>query len=201
MTFKLGILASGKGTNLDAIYQEMDEGKMPGIEVALVLSNVKDAPVLEKARAQGVSAKFVNPKGKSKEKYDEKLIRLMQEAEVNLVCLIGYMKILSPMFVRAFPRHIINVHPALLPKYGGNGWYGMKVHEAVLANHEKESGMTIHYVDYGVDSGPMILQEKVTVDMNETPESLRAKVQELEKRAYPEAIRRIVRNHTRRPGS
>lgn len=193
MTFKLGILASGNGTDLDAIYQEMDEGKMPGIEVSIVVSNVQDAPVLEKALARGVRAEFIDPKGKTKEEYDEELVWLMQEARVGLVCLIGYMKILTPMFVRAFPRHIINVHPALLPKYGGNGWYGMKVHEAVLANHEKESGMTIHYVDFGVDSGPTILQEKVPVLSGDTPERLKARVQEAEKKAYPEAIRKIMK--------
>lgn len=192
MSFKLGILASGNGTDLDAIYKEMDEDKMPGIEVAIVISDVETAPVLQKARTRGLRAIFLDPKGKSKEKYDEELMHLMKEAEVDLVCLIGYMKILTPVFVRAFPRQIINVHPALLPKYGGHGWYGMKVHEAVLANREKESGMTIHYVDIGVDSGPMILQEKVAIEPGETPESLKAKVQELEKKAYPAAIRLLA---------
>ncbi len=190
--FKLGVLASGNGTDLSAIYEEMDAGKMPGIEVVLVLSNIADAPVLERARARGIDARFLTPKGKTKEQYDEELVQLMKEANVDLVCLIGYMKILTPVFVRAFPRQIINVHPALLPKYGGMGWYGMKVHEGVLANGEKESGMTIHYVDIGVDSGPMILQEKVAIEPGETPDTLRSKVLELEKRAYPEAIRMIV---------
>lgn len=197
MTFKLGVLASGNGTDLSAIYQEMDDGKMPGIEVAIVVSNKEDAPVLEKAHARNIQAVFVDPKGKSKEEYDEELVRLMKEAGVDLVCLIGYMKILTPTFVRAFPRHIINVHPALLPKYGGNGWYGMKVHEAVLANGEKESGMTIHYVDIGVDSGAMILQEKVAIEPGETPETLRAKVLELEKKAYPEAVRMIYKDRSK----
>lgn len=197
MTFKLGVLASGNGTDLSAIYQEMDEGKMPGIEVAIVISNKEDAPVLEKARTRNIKAVFIDPKGKSKEEYDEELVRLMKEAGVDLVCLIGYMKILTPTFVRAFPRHIINVHPALLPKYGGNGWYGMKVHEAVLANGEKESGMTIHYVDIGVDSGAMILQEKVAIEPGETPETLRAKVLELEKKAYPEAVRMIYKDRSK----
>lgn len=194
MSFKLGILASGNGTDLEAIYKEMDSGKMPGIEVALVLSNKETAPVLDRARARGIKALFVDPKDKSKEDYDRELALLMKEAGVDLVCLIGYMKILTPVFVSAFPRHIINVHPALLPKYGGNGWYGMKVHEAVLAAGEKESGMTIHYVDIGVDSGATILQEKVSIEPGETPESLRAKVLELEKKAYPKVIRMIYKD-------
>lgn len=200
MVFKLGILASGNGTDLDAIYKEMDEGKMPGIEVATVVSNVDDAPVLAKARARGLRTVFANPKGKSKEEYDKELVQLMKEANIDLVCLIGYMKVLTSVFVSEFPRHIINVHPALLPKYGGHGWYGMKVHEAVLANHEKETGMTVHYVDYGVDSGAMILQEKVAVASDDTPESLKVKVQELEKKAYPEAIRLICKQRSAKLG-
>ncbi|OGJ43292.1 phosphoribosylglycinamide formyltransferase [Candidatus Peregrinibacteria bacterium RIFCSPLOWO2_02_FULL_48_14] len=200
MIFKLGILASGNGTDLDAIYKEIDEGKMPGIEVVIVLSNVEGAPVLGKADARGLRAEFVNPKGKSKEDYDLELVSLMKEAEVDLVCLIGYMKVLTPVFVREFPRHIINVHPALLPKYGGHGWYGMKVHEEVLKNHEKETGMTVHYVDYGVDSGAMILQEKVAVAPDDTPETLKVKVQALEKKAYPEAIRLICKERTGKLG-
>jgi formyltetrahydrofolate-dependent phosphoribosylglycinamide formyltransferase len=191
MTFKLAILASGNGTDLDAIYAEMDAGKMPGVEITVVLSDKEKAPVLEKARARGVRAEFVDPVGKSREDYDAELVKRV--GQVDLVCLMGYMRILSAVFVRAFPRHIINVHPALLPKYGGNGWYGMKVHEAVLAAGEKESGMTIHYVDLGVDSGATILQEKVPILEGDTPETLKARVQEVEKKAYPEAIRQVQR--------
>ena len=135
-----------------------------------------------------------------RENYDEEFLRLMKGSGADLVCLIGYMKVLTPVFVSEFPRHIINVHPALLPKYGGHGWYGMKVHEAVLANDEKETGMTVHYVDYGVDSGAMILQEKMAVLPEDTPESLKAKVQELEKKAYPEAIRLICKQRTGKLG-
>ncbi|QQR54703.1 phosphoribosylglycinamide formyltransferase [Candidatus Peregrinibacteria bacterium] len=195
MTFRLGILASGNGTDLDAIYKEMDEGLLPDVEVAVVLSDKETAPVLEKARVRGIRAEWVNPRTeagelRSREDYDRELAQRM--GDVDLVCLVGYMRILTPVFIRVYsPTRILNVHPALLPKYGGNGWYGMKVHEAVIANGEKESGMTIHFVDFGVDSGPMILQKKLAVEPGETPETLKAKVQELEKRAYPEAIRLI----------
>jgi len=195
MTFRLAILASGNGTDLSAIYEEMDAGKLPGVEISIVLSDREKAPVLEKARARGIRAEWVNPKNadgtvRDREEYDRELIDKIGTAD--LICLVGYMRILSQGFVRHFARQIINVHPALLPKYGGNGWYGMKVHEAVLANHEKESGMTIHYVDFGVDSGATILQEKVPVLEDDTPETLKARVQELEKKSYPEAIRRIM---------
>lgn len=200
MTFKLGILASGNGTDLDAIYQEMDAGKMPGIEIAVVLSDKENAPVLEKARARGLRAVWVDPRGedgelKLREEYDQELMNLM--GAVDLVCLVGYMRILSSVFIRAYsPRHILNVHPSLLPKYGGNGWYGMKVHETVLMNGDTESGMTIHFVDFGVDSGPMVLQEKVPVTSEDTPETLRDKVQAVEQKAYPEAIRLIQKERT-----
>ena len=190
MTFKLAILASGNGTDLDAIYQEMDSGTMPNISVEVVLSDKEASPALVKARARGIRAEWVDPTGKTREAFDAELVERV--GSVDLVCLVGYMRILSRVFVSAFPRQIINVHPALLPQYGGNGWYGMKVHEAVIAAGEKESGMTIHYVDLGVDSGAMILQEKVALEPGETPETLRAKVLELEKKAYPEAIRRIM---------
>lgn len=195
MTFKLGILASGNGTTLDALYKEMDEGKLPDVEIVAVLSDREEAPVLEKARARGLRAEWVNPKlpdgtAKAREEYDRELAERL--GPVDLVCLMGYMRILTPVFVRVYhPRHIINVHPALLPQYGGHGWYGMKVHEAVLANGDKESGMTIHFVDFGVDSGPTILQKKVPVLEGDTSETLKVRVQEAEKEGYPEAIRLI----------
>jgi phosphoribosylglycinamide formyltransferase 1 len=173
---------------------------MPGVEITVVLSDREDAPVLEKARARGLRAVWVDPRGedgelKLREEYDQELVNQM--GTVDLVCLVGYMRILSSVFIRAYsPRHILNVHPSLLPKYGGNGWYGMKVHEAVIANGDTESGMTIHFVDFGVDSGPMVLQEKVAVTSEDTPETLRDKVQVVEQLAYPEAIRLIQKERT-----
>jgi formyltetrahydrofolate-dependent phosphoribosylglycinamide formyltransferase len=113
----------------------------------------------------------------------------MEEKKVDLVCLIGYMRILTPVFVRKFPRRIINVHPALMPKFGGAGYYGSNVHEAVLKAGETETGCTFHFVDEGVDSGEIILQKKVEVIPSDTAETLKAKVQGLEKSWYPEVIR------------
>lgn len=195
--FKIGVLASGNGTDLAAIFCEMDAGKMPKeIEITVVISDVETSKALEKARARNIRAVFVNPHGKTREDYDKELIEEL--GDVDLVCLIGYMRILSQPFVRHFARRIINVHPALLPKYGGEGWFGMKVHEGVLANKEKESGMTIHYVDFGVDSGPTIIQEKVPVYDNDTPETLRARTLEVEKRCYPEAIRLLFKHFSAR---
>lgn len=189
MSFRIAALASTRGTDLQAILHELEAGKLPGVELTKVLSNVETCGALEKARTHGIETVFVNPTGLSPEEYDAKLIETI--GEVDLICLIGYMKILTPSFVRHYKNRIINVHPSLLPKYGGKGWYGRKIHEAVLTNGDKESGMTIHFVDEGVDSGEILLQEKVSVEPDETVESLQAKVQKLEKKAYPEAIRML----------
>jgi phosphoribosylglycinamide formyltransferase-1 len=189
MTFKIGVLASTRGTDLQAIFDEIDAGLMLGIEVSVVASNVEDCGALEKAQVHGTRAVFVNPAGKSREEFDKELVKAL--GDVDLVCLIGYMKILTPVFVKAFEGKIINVHPALLPKYGGKGFYGENVHEAVLKNGEKMSGMTIHYVTEDVDGGPILLQKTVEIEPGETAESLKNKVQMLEKKYYPEAIRMV----------
>ena len=191
-SFKIGVLASTKGTDLQAIIDELQDGKMPGIELAVILSNKKNAFALQRARQHGFKAIFVDPKGKSREEYDERLADILQKNGVNLVVLIGYMRILSADFVRKFPRRIINVHPALMPKFSGPGYFGANVHEEVIRAGEKESGCTIHFVDDGVDTGAILLQKKVKINTNETPESLKEKVQGLEKKWYPEVIRRFA---------
>jgi phosphoribosylglycinamide formyltransferase-1 len=187
--FKIGVLASTKGTDLQAIIDEMKAGKMPGIELTVVLSNKKNAYALERAATQGYKALFVNPKGKTKEEYDLELAKILKEQGVQLVCLIGYMRILTPGFVKQFPRKIINVHPALIPKFSGPGFYGANVHEEVLKAKEQETGCTIHFVEEVVDAGEIIVQKKVAVSESDTPETLKEKVQALEKKWYPEAVR------------
>lgn len=186
MNFCIAVLASTNGTSLKAILDEMVEGKLPGVELVRVVSD-RECGALDKALAAGVEAMQLDPSGLSREDFDAKLAAVV--GGVDLVCLIGYMRILSPVFVKAFAGKIINIHPSLLPKYGGKGWYGMKVHEAVVANGDTETGMTIHYVDEGVDSGAHVLQRSVAVLPEDTPETVKSKVQELEKVAYPEAIR------------
>ncbi len=187
--FRIGVLASTKGTDLQAIIDEMKAGKMPGIELAVVVSNKINAYALERASSQGFKTVFVDPKNKTHEQFDEELASVMEENRVDLVCLIGYMRILTPVFVRAFPRKIINVHPALMPKFSGAGFFGTNVHEEVLKAGEKETGCTIHFVDEGVDTGEIIVQKKVAVEQDDTAETLKTKVQSLEKQWYPEVIR------------
>jgi phosphoribosylglycinamide formyltransferase-1 len=190
--YRIGILASTKGTDLQAIIDEMKEGKMPGIEIACVVSNKRSAYALQRAKKNGIESIFISPKNKTREEYDGKLAEIFKEKKVDLICLIGYMRILQPSFVRQFPRRIINVHPALMPAFSGPGFFGANVHEEILKAGVKKTGCTIHFVDEGVDTGPIIIQEKVKIDSDDTPDTLKGKVQAVEKRLYPEVIRKFA---------
>lgn len=188
---RLAVLASTRGTDLQAIIDEMKAGRMPGIELACVVSNVKNCYALERAHAQGLKTYFIDPKEKSRVEFDRELANILKEEKTDLVALVGYMRILTPYIIGEFRGRIINVHPALLPKYGGKNFYGRNVHEAVLAAGEKETGMTIHFVEEEVDGGQIILQKICPVLPGDTPESLQSRVQELEKEWYPKVIRSL----------
>jgi phosphoribosylglycinamide formyltransferase 1 len=188
---RIGILLSGRGrgSNMQALIDAARDGRIPG-EVALVVSASPDAPALERACAAGVPARTVLPADyPSAEAFDAALAEAFEAAGVELVCLAGYMRLLSPAFLSRFPGRIMNTHPALLPAFGGKGFYGRRVHEAVLASGAKQSGVTIHFVDEEYDHGPIILQRPVPVLEGDTPESLAARVLAEEHRAYPEAVR------------
>lgn len=191
--FKIAVLASTNGTDLQAIIDEMKAGKMPGIELALVASNKQNCYALERAKEQGFKTAFIDSKEKTREEFDKEMAAVLEKEQIDLVVLVGYMRILSTEFVRKFKNKIINVHPALIPKFCGPSFFGANVHEAVLAAKEKETGMTIHYVDEGVDTGKIILQKTCPVTPADTVESLKAKVQALEKQWYPEVIRNLAK--------
>lgn len=190
--FKIAVLASTRGTDLQAIIDESKAGTMPGIELNVVISNKKDAYALERAQLNGFEAIYLPPKDKTREQYDQELVEELKSRRIDLVVLIGYMRLLTPAFVREFKDKIINVHPSLMPKYCGKQFYNHSVHEAVLQAGEKETGMTIHYVDEGVDTGEIILQKTCPVYEDDTVESLKERVQELEKKWYPEVIRQLA---------
>lgn len=192
--FKIGVLASTKGTDLQAIINEMKEGKMSGIELSVVISNVEDCYALKRAKEQGYKTIFINPKNKTREEFDMEMAKILEGNKIDLVVLIGYMKILSNAFVRKFKNKIINVHPALIPKFCGESFYGANVHEAVLAAGEEETGMTIHYVDEEIDHGKILIQKKCPVYENDTADTLKERVQALEKKWYPEIIRQLSAN-------
>ncbi len=189
----IAVLASTNGTDLQAIIDAIESGTLVGVDLKVVVSNKKDCYALERAKEQGYQTVFVNPidengERKSREEFDREVAEILREHDVELVALVGFMRILSEWFVKEFKRKIINVHPSLLPKFGGKNFYGSNVHQAVLDAGETETGMTIHFVDEGCDTGEIILKKKVSVDQNDTVENLKLKVQNLEKEWYPKVI-------------
>jgi len=192
--YKIAVIASTNGTDLQAIIDEMKAGKMDGIELSIVISNKKSSYALKRAKEQGYKAVFINPKGRTRKEFDKEMASVLKGEKIDLICLIGYMRILSPWFVREFEGKIINVHPAIdMKKYVGLGAMNLNVHQSVIANGEKESGCTIHYITEGVDEGPIIAQAIVSLEKGETPESLKEKVQAKEKLLYPEVIRKFAK--------
>jgi phosphoribosylglycinamide formyltransferase-1 len=186
---RLGVLGSGKGSNFVALAEACAAGRLPA-EVVLVLSDVPDAGILARARERGIPARHLPP-GPYRTRLDEAAeaayIAALQEARVDLVVLAGFMRILKAPFLRAFPQKIVNIHPSLLPSFPGlEAWkqaldYGVKI-----------TGVTVHLVDHGVDTGPIVAQAAVPVEDDDTPETLHARIQEVEHRLYPEAIARLL---------
>lgn len=182
---RLAVLVSGGGTNLQSVIDATLSGVLKS-KIACVISNKEQAYGLERARKNDIPAFFINPK---EEGYDEKLLALLKEQKIDLVVLAGYLKIIDKSLIEAFPKRVINIHPSLLPKFGGKGFYGIHVHEAVIAAGEVESGATVHYVDCGVDTGEVIIQRKVAVESTDTPEMLQSKILEtIEHKILVEAI-------------
>lgn len=187
---KIAVFVSGSGTNLQAIIDAIKSGYIKEGYIEIVVSNKNDAYGLERAIKNGIKAMFFDPKEyPQREVYDEYLAGKMNSMNIDLICLAGYMRILTGIFIDKFQGKIMNIHPALLPSFGGPGMYGLKVHEAVLNYGVKITGCTVHFVDKGVDSGPIIIQKCVEVDENDTPETLQKKVLQLEHKAYPEAVK------------
>jgi phosphoribosylglycinamide formyltransferase-1 len=185
----LGILASGRGSNLQAILDAIAAGRCPA-RVAIVASDRKDAPALARARRAGVPAVHVDPRAfPERTAFDEAVARVLAEHGVELVCLAGFMRVLSPAFLRRFPGRVLNVHPALLPAFPG-----LHAQRQALAYGVKVTGATVHFVDEGVDTGPIVLQAAVPVLEDDTEERLAARILVEEHRLYPEAIRLFAEN-------
>ncbi|STY31559.1 phosphoribosylglycinamide formyltransferase [Legionella wadsworthii] len=183
---RIAVLGSTRGTNLNALVTASKNHTLLA-SLELVLSNKRDALILQRAADFGIKSMFVDPQGLSRPEYDTHLSRLLQQHHIELVVLIGYMRILSAEFVQQWENKIINIHPSLLPAYGG--LMNLEVHQAVLNAAEKETGCTVHVVTEHVDAGPIILQKKCPVLAGDTPEHLKTRVQELEGPALVEAIR------------
>ena len=185
---KIGVLGSTKGTDLQAILDAINDGQLDA-EVSVVVSNRESAYILERAKSHGVPTFFIPHKGKAREEFDREMTAAMQNHGVELVLLIGFMRILSAEFCRDWHDRILNVHPSLLPKYAGG--MDTNVHTEVIKNGDPETGCTIHFVTEEVDAGPILIQKKCTVTSDDTVESLKTKVQALEGDAFIEAIKLI----------
>lgn len=176
---KIAVLVSGGGTNLQAIIDAVNDGKITNTEIALVISNKEDAFALERARKAGIRAEYIGVKQfKDKEEYSKAMIDTIKDAGVSLVVLAGFLVVLPESFVNAFERQIINIHPSLIPSFCGDGYYGLKVHEAALERGVKVTGATVHFVDAGTDTGPIINQKAVYIEPQDTAETLQKRVME-----------------------
>ena len=183
---RLGVLGSTKGTDLQAILDSIQAEQLNAV-VSVVLSNQKNAFILERAKNHSVPTFFISHQGKRRKEFDAEMTLVLKNHNVDLVLLIGFMRILSDDFCREWHDRILNVHPSLLPKYAGG--MDMNIHEEVLKNNDKETGCTIHFVTDEIDGGPILIQKKCDVEPNDTAQSLKAKVQDLEGNAFLEAIK------------
>jgi phosphoribosylglycinamide formyltransferase 1 len=192
MKKRLGVLLSGRGSNFEALAESVAAGRIPNAEIAIALSNREDARGIEKARAFGIEARVISSKGLEREAYDKLVIAALQEKRVDLVCLAGYMRLLSPQFVAAFRNRILNIHPSLLPAFPG-----LEAQRQALEHGAKFSGCTVHFVDENLDAGPIVLQACVPIEDNDTPETLAERILREEHRIYTEAVRIVLEGRFR----
>lgn len=191
---KLAVLVSGGGTNLQAIIDSISDGRITNAEISVVISNNKNAFALERAKKHGIDAVCISPKDyETRAAFNEALLAKIQSYEADLVVLAGCLVVIPEIMVKAYPNRIINIHPALIPSFCGTGYYGLKVHEGVLERGVKVTGATVHFVDEGTDTGPIILQKAVEVRQGDTPKILQQRVmEEAEWKIMPEAIHLIA---------
>lgn len=184
---KIGILISGRGSNMVAITEAVQSGLIPDSEVAVVISDKTSAEGLEKAKARGIETIIVEKNGRKRAEHDALISGELEKRNVELVCLAGYMRLLSPAFIQKFPNRIVNIHPSLLPSFRG-----LEAQKQAIEYGAKISGCTIHFVDEDLDNGAIILQKAVEIKDDDTPESLSARILEFEHALYVEAVKKIV---------
>ncbi len=192
---KISVMVSGGGTNFQAIIDAVESGFIPDAKIVQVISSSSSAFALERAKKRGIpgyvvtNKDFPDPAAKA-----ERILQLLNEKETDLVVLAGYMNVIDEKIVQAYRRKIINIHPSLIPKYCGKGFYGKHVHEAVIAGGEKVSGATVHFVDEGIDTGDIIIQEEVPVLPEDTADDLAARVLVVEHKILTETIKKFAEN-------
>ena len=187
MARRIGVLLSGRGSNFEALADSVAAGRIPDAEIAVAVSNREGAPGIERARARGIETRVIPSKGLQREEHDRLVVAALEERRVDLVCLAGYMRLLSPYFIQKFPQRILNIHPSLLPAFPGL--------EAQRQAHEygvKFTGCTVHFVDENLDAGPIVAQAVVSVRDDDTPETLAARILTEEHRLYTEAVRLVL---------
>lgn len=176
---KLAVLVSGGGTNLQAIMDSIDDGRITNAEIRVVISNNAGAYALTRAEKYGVEALLLSPKSfDTREEFNQKLLEALKEREIDLVVLAGYLVVVPPCVIEEYENRIINIHPSLIPSFCGTGCYGLHVHEKALARGVRVSGATVHFVDEGTDTGPILLQKPVMVEQDDTPEVLQRRIME-----------------------
>ncbi len=187
MTHRIGVLLSGRGSNFEALADSVSAGRIPNAEIAVVISNKPAAPGLERAKARGIPARAIPSKGLERETYDRQVVAVLQEHKVGLICLAGYMRLLSPYFVATFPQRILNIHPSLLPSFPG-----LESQKQALDYGVKFAGCTVHFVDENLDAGPIILQAVVSILDSDDEHTLSERILKEEHRIYTEAVKIIL---------
>lgn len=195
MKKRIGVLLSGRGSNFEALADSMASGRIPNAEISIVISHRENAPGIERACSRGIDASVIPSKGLDREVYDRQVVSVLQEKNVDLVCLAGYMRLLSHSFVHAFPERILNIHPSLLPAFPG-----LEAQRQALEHGVKLAGCTVHFVDENLDAGPIVLQAAVPVHDGDTVDSLSARILAEEHRIYSEAVRIILEGRYRIEG-
>ena len=195
MKKRISVLLSGRGSNFEALADSVDVGRLANAEIALVLSNREGAPGIEKARARGIETRLIPSKGLEREAYDKQVVAALRENRVDLVCLAGFMRLLSPYFIAAFPNRILNIHPSLLPAFPG-----FESQRQALEHGAKFSGCTVHFVDENLDAGPIVLQAVVPIEDRDTTSTLAERILREEHRIYTEAVRIVLEGRYRIDG-
>jgi phosphoribosylglycinamide formyltransferase 1 len=187
MTKRIGVLLSGRGSNFEALADSIAATRIPNAEIAIVVSNREGAPGLDRAKSRGIPTRAIPSKGLEREAYDCQVVAVLNEHKVDLICLAGYMRLLSPYFVAAFPNRILNIHPSLLPSFPG-----LESQRQALEYGVKFAGCTVHFVDENLDAGPIVLQSVVPVADDDTEDTLSAKILSEEHKIYSEAVRIVL---------
>ena len=200
---KIAVLVSGGGTNLQAIIDAIADGTITDTQIVTVISNNAGAYALERANAAGIAASCISPKNyESRALFNEALLEAVQASGADLIVLAGFLVVIPEQMIRAYRNRIINIHPSLIPSFCGTGYYGLKVHEGVLARGVKVTGATVHFVDEGTDTGPILLQKAVEVRQDDIPQSLQRRVmEEAEWKLLPRAIDLIAHDRVRVAGA